>query len=110
MTQTANETELLYSTLASDPDLNEIVEMFVNEMPERVDKLLGELERNNLEGLQRVAHQLRGAAGSYGFHQLTPYASRVEDAVDQDEPEDRIREAVDELAEMCQRVRAGVPQ
>ena len=110
MSQTAKETELLYSTLASDPDLNEIVAMFVDEMPERVDKLIEELKRNNLEGLQRVAHQLRGAAGSYGFHQLTPYASRVEDAAEKGEPEDRIREAVDELAEMCQRVRAGLPQ
>jgi len=110
MSQAANTTDLLYSTLAGDPDLSEIVDMFVDEMPERIDSLLEQFDGGNLEGVQRVAHQLKGAAGSYGFHPLTPYAARVEDTVRQDDPEERIREAIDELVEMCQRVRAGLPQ
>lgn len=109
MTFIEAETEYLYSSLADDPDLAEIIEMFVEEMPERTGHLYRALEEANWEALSRLAHQMKGACGSYGFHQLTPSAARVETAVRSGEEEGAIRQAVEALATLCQRVRAGSP-
>ena len=99
----------LYSTLAEDPDLAEIVEMFVDEMPERIEQILNCFESEDWTGLQRASHQLKGAAGSYGFPSITPCAGILEAAVRQTRPEEEIRKAVDELVAMCRSVRAGTP-
>lgn len=97
--------EPLISSFADDPDLGEIVGMFVEEMPARVDNLLTRLQARDWEGLERATHQIKGAAGSYGFDQITPCASRAERAVKQRQPEAEIIAAVTELVELCKRVR-----
>jgi histidine phosphotransfer protein HptB len=104
MLQEKNIEEPVYSRLANDPDLADIVEMFVDEMPERVENLLHCLDEKNWNELRQAAHQLKGAAGSYGFEPISPCASRVESAIRNNEPEERIREAVMELVELCGRV------
>ena len=86
--------------LASDPDLREIVDLFVEEMPGRVAGMLEQLRAADWEGLRRSAHQLRGAAGSYGFDPISPSAGKVEAAIRDGEPEQRIRETVDELVDL----------
>jgi len=99
----------LYSPLAQDPDLNELVDMFVAEMPERTSSLLAQVQARDWEQLRCSAHRLRGAAGSYGFGQLTPSAARLEEAISTRAPEEQILQAVDELVELCGRIRCGTP-
>lgn len=102
-------TEPLYSMLSEDPDLGEIVEMFVDEMPDRVSNLLFRLESGDWEELRQAAHQLKGAAGSYGFEAISPAAGQVEQAIRDGEPEEDIRRTVDSLVGLCRRARSGVP-
>lgn len=109
MTQSTHETEPLYSSLGGDPDLGEIVDMFVEEMPDRVSAIQNQLEEANWDGLRRTAHQLKGAAGSYGFDSVSPCAARLEDAVREQEPEEQIRRAAQELVDLCSRARGGTP-
>jgi HPt (histidine-containing phosphotransfer) domain-containing protein len=104
---TQDEPPLSYSTLAEDPDLAEIVEMFVQEMPDRVSNLQRRFESRDLMELERAAHQLKGAAGSYGFHQLTPAATRLEAMLKQRRPEEEVHAALDALVSLCRGVRAG---
>jgi histidine phosphotransfer protein HptB len=101
--------QFLYSSLADDPDLAEIVEMFVQEMPDRVSAMQARFDAQQWLELERAAHQLKGAAGSYGFNQLTPAAARLEAMLKQKRTEDEIRQALGELTSMCQRVRGGAP-
>ena len=61
----------LYSQFAEDPDLAELVDVFVEEMPRRVATLLDRLEQADWDSLGRAAHQLKGAAGSYGFGEIS---------------------------------------
>ena len=110
MSQTSRTSPPLYSTLAEDPDLEAIVEMFVDEMPGRVDNLIRFLNSGDWEQLRRVAHQLKGAAGSYGFAPITSGAARLEDAIRQSRPEEDLRRACDELVELCRQARAGTPR
>lgn len=83
--------------------------MFVEEMPDRVQNFQRCWEGQNWEELCRAAHQLKGAAGSYGFDQLTPFAARLELILREKGPASEIREAVDDLTELCRRVRPGQP-
>ena len=93
----------------ADPDLGDIVEMFVEEIPHRTATLLDQFNASDWEGVRRTAHQLKGAAGSYGFSPISDCAAELEQAVCEDEPEEQIRDAVDALVGICNRVRGGTP-
>ena len=110
MDQLTEHPEYVYSRLAADPDLREIVDLFVDEMPDRVAALLEQLNAGDWKNLQRTAHQLKGAAGSYGFDAISPCAGKVEAALRDGEPEEHIRKAVERLIDLCNRTRCGVPQ
>ncbi len=102
--------EPLYSSLGADPDLAEIVGLFVDEMPARVSALQDLLQAADWESLRRTAHQLKGAAGSYGFGPISPAAAVLETALRENAPEDEIRKSVDELVDLCSRARGGAPE
>jgi histidine phosphotransfer protein HptB len=98
--------EGIHSRLAKDLDLRDIVEMFVEEMPGRMAAMTEYYQAGDREGLRRVAHQLKGAAGSYGFEPITPCAGQLERAIQNSEPEDQIRQLIAELIDLCSRVRS----
>ncbi len=99
----------VHSTLAADPDLNELVDMFVQEMPDKINVLETQARSCEWRELTRTAHQLKGAAGSYGFSAITPYAARLEAALKQGRQEEEILSSLKELLDLCRRVRFGVP-
>ncbi len=100
----------VYSQLGGDPDLSELVTMFVDEMPHRLGSFQEAQAAGNREALGRLSHQMKGAAGSYGFDQATPYAARLEKAARENVPEEELLRALHELVDLCSRMRAGVPQ
>jgi len=99
----------VYSRLGTDPDLAELVELFIQEMPGRISVLESEAESSNWQQLTRTAHQLKGAAGSYGFDAITPYAARLERAAKEDSQEDQIPSTLGDLIDVCRSVRTGSP-
>lgn len=99
----------IYSTLGDDEDLGELVEMFVADMPTRLADLAQAYEARDWDRLQRLAHQLKGSAGSYGFDEVTPRAARLEAAVRDRSEEVEIGRATEELLGLCSRLRAGAP-
>jgi HPt (histidine-containing phosphotransfer) domain-containing protein len=98
-----------YSALGADPDFAEIVALFVDEMPVRIRDMQAHFGCANWDELARLAHQLKGAAGSYGFDQITPFAAGLEKAIRNGEPAATVRTSLDALLEVCGRVRAGEP-
>lgn len=101
--------EPIYSTLLDDPEMFELVELFVSELPERLAQLEQAHSSGNMSELGRFAHQLKGAAGSYGFDAVTPFAARVERTARSGEPENVVRGALMDLLEICARLRGGLP-
>jgi HPt (histidine-containing phosphotransfer) domain-containing protein len=99
---------LIYSSFGGDPDLAELVEIFVSEIPERVSAIESALREDDFEAVRRLAHQLKGAAGSYGFDSLTPAAAAIESRAGGDASPEAIREAVRDLESLCRRLRPGV--
>ena len=98
----------IYSSLA-DTDLGELIEMFVEEMPDRINALETQARDHDWQQLTKTAHQLKGAAGSYGFNVITPSAARLESATKEGRPEEEILAALDELLDLCRRMRSGAP-
>jgi len=99
----------IYSCLAGDSDLKDIVDQFSQELPKRAAAILAHLNSKDWESLCRTAHQLKGAAGSYGFELISPCAGRLEAAVRDGEQEEAVRKIIDELTDLCGRVRGGTP-
>lgn len=99
----------IYSEFGADPDLGMLVELFVDEMPVRIRGLRKAFEDRDWALLRRLAHQLKGSAGSYGFGQITPFAATLEQAVASGESAPAIGEQVDRLTDLLQRTRAGMP-
>lgn len=97
--------EAIYSTLADDPDLGPLVEMYVAEMPDRMTTLAGRFSSGDLNGLATTAHQIKGAAGSHGFGLVTPYAANLEAAARQQRPMPEVQAALDALVGICRRLR-----
>jgi len=56
----------------------ELVAEFAGEMPQKAAELTRSWEANELETIQRLAHQLKGASGGYGFASVGKAAASVE--------------------------------
>jgi HPt (histidine-containing phosphotransfer) domain-containing protein len=101
--------DVYFSELAGDPEMAELIQSFVNEIPERVRLVERHWERHELGELRRIAHQLKGACGGYGFPQVGQAAAKLENGLSREENADleSVAERVRELVEMCRRVRAS---
>jgi HPt (histidine-containing phosphotransfer) domain-containing protein len=109
MTDTSYLTQPLYSNIGTDPDFQELVALFVEEMPQRIQKILNYLHQGNLEGLHHICHQLKGSAGGYGFPPISLAADQVVQAIRNHGPEEQIRQNVEYLVALCRQARAGGP-
>lgn len=78
--------EPIRSRYEDDPDMLEIVREFAGEVPERVRRLEALLQAADWPELQRLAHQLKGAGGGYGFPQITEAAAELEGALKAGDP------------------------
>lgn len=67
------------SDLAGDPEMKELIELFLQELPARIDSLKKAHDSSDFDTLKRMAHQLRGASAGYGFPTLGTAAGKVED-------------------------------
>ncbi len=99
----------IYSSLGNDPDFQELVELYVAEMPERIDRLKQLFASGNFHELNRFAHQIKGSAGGYGFEEISPAAARVEHAATSTPNLDELEQSLHELLDLCSRVRGGTP-
>ena len=77
------------STLATDPEMQELIEFFVSEIPKRVDAMQAAWQDEDATALQRIAHQLKGAGGGYGFQTISDAATAIEQP---------LKEGIDDLA------------
>ncbi len=92
------------SIFEDDPDMAEIVVAFVAELPGRAQGAEELLSQDDLPELQRLAHQLKGAGGGYGFPQITEVAAGLEQALKQGAAESVIK---DRCAVLCEVLRAA---
>jgi histidine phosphotransfer protein HptB len=108
MTKSIIDDETIYSSLAADPFMGELVEMYVEEMPSRIAVFEQAFASGDREALRSAAHQMKGAAGSYGFDPLTLSAAVLESAIRESQSPETIHRTYHELVQLCLRIRSGV--
>lgn len=98
--------DALVSELADEPDLIELVQAFVGDLPDRLTAIERTLAEETFDDLARLARQLKGAAGGYGFPLITNAAGRLESCVKAGVDLDELRVRAADLALLCQRANA----
>jgi signal transduction histidine kinase/DNA-binding response OmpR family regulator len=93
------------SEFAGDDAMKGLIDAFVGALPVRVAALRSAAERTDRQELGRLAHQLKGAAGGFGFAAISEAAHRMEEALARQPDPAEIRRQVAELAQLCGRVR-----
>jgi HPt (histidine-containing phosphotransfer) domain-containing protein len=94
------------SEFADDPDMIELVELFVAGIPAQIARLDAARAAGDPDGVRRLAHQIKGAAGGYGFPTITDAAGVLEATTAGGAP---FEEAFAALVQLCRCVRAGAP-
>jgi HPt (histidine-containing phosphotransfer) domain-containing protein len=97
---------MIRSDFADDPDMVELVEDFVGSMPDRIATLRAAFESGHVEEVRRIAHQLKGASGGYGFGTVGDAAGELEAAVSEQESVElkQVEIRLQELVSMCSRI------
>jgi PAS domain S-box-containing protein len=95
----------LISELAQDPDLCEVANMFVKELPDSINKILDAARQKDYDQLKFLVHTLKGASGSAGFPALMKKTIDVEQLILHQQA-DFLPTALDELNRLCRRVHA----
>lgn len=95
----------ILSEFADDPDMTELVASFVEGLPLQVAKLEAAHASGDHPMLRRLAHQLKGAAGGYGFPTLTTAAAELEERL----PDGPYTVQLLELCDQCRRASASAP-
>ncbi len=95
-----------YSTLSGEADMAELLAQFVGELPQRLADIRQAAQGHNWQEVRRLAHQLRGAGGSYGFPLLTTAAGQLETIAQDKTSIQELRAALDQLTAVSERLRA----
>lgn len=94
----------IHSSFASDPEMLELIQMYVEEMPGRIAELEGSWRASRLDDLSRYAHQLKGASAGYGFESIGSAAARLEELTKHTEPDlALVRRELTTLLDLCGR-------
>jgi signal transduction histidine kinase/DNA-binding response OmpR family regulator len=99
----------LVSTLDGDEELMALVVRFVGGLGARVAAMEHGLAEADLETVAKLAHQLKGTSGGYGFGPISEAAGRLEESARAGRDVEAVRRQVGELADLCERARAGLP-
>ncbi len=96
--------ERIRSAYEGDADMMEIVREFAAELPARIARIEELLCAGEEEELARLAHQLKGAGGGYGFPQITETAAALEQAVKSGATDSEIKDRAEALTQTMRSV------
>ncbi len=92
------------SDYLDDPEMMELVRSFIDELPRHIGELEAAWRAANIEAVQRIAHQLKGASGGYGFAVVGDAAAELESAVKSaDHDLSSVQRELDQLLDLCNR-------
>ncbi len=99
--------EGIISQYANDLDMQALIEAFVSELPSKLHAIKQAIKEQDLDRLTRLLHQLKDAAGWFGFRTISDISATLEQTAKQQADLEAISKQVQELADLCRRVRAA---
>jgi PAS domain S-box-containing protein len=97
----------ILSKLMSKPATAKLVEKFLAGLGQRATAIQQAFSSKDLPTLKVLAHQLKGAAGGYGFPALTEAARKVEQDVTSNADIKQLGADVRALADLCSQIKAA---
>ena len=94
--------DMLDMGLGDDPEMLELIEMFISDLQADVVVLKAACERSDFEKIATVSHQIKGCAGGYGFPAISEQAAVVEQLARDDVDPMGLEKELDRLVSSCQ--------
>ncbi len=85
------------SEFSDDQDMRELIDLYVSRLPAEIARLNALLAGGDLEALRKLAHQLKGSGGGYGFPRVTELAAIVDHSINQGVAVEQVRAEVEAL-------------
>ena len=64
--------------IATDPEFEDIVGYFIEQLPEYVNNLKSFLDQEDWTALKELIHQLKGMGGAFGYQEITDRSEQIE--------------------------------
>lgn len=94
-----------------DPnEVAQLVQAYLSELPSRAENIENAVRGQDHHALAELAHQLKGAAGVYGFARISEAAREVHQLAEEEEDWGRLQTVVAELVELCRQAAANATQ
>jgi len=92
------------SEFAGDPDMAELLTLFLDELGPRVASMESAWREGDADQLHRIAHQIKGSAGGYGYPGISAAAFRIESGLAHagGRSLDAIKAELNNLVDLCQ--------
>lgn len=95
-----------FSLDINDPDDAELIEYFLDELPEKIEVINTATAGDDVETLSRIAHQLKGAASGFGFPSIGAAAGDLEvslkEACGSMKNVEQVKSEIESLLAICQ--------
>ena len=101
--QSGKSIEPLASSFAGQPELEELIEVFARELPERAERISEAIDNQDFKAVVALAHRLKGAASVYGFDPIAKIALAVEQQLKENGNFVQAKAIVLELKKLCAR-------
>ncbi|MBL8890761.1 MAG: Hpt domain-containing protein [Planctomycetaceae bacterium] len=99
---------VLYSEIQDDQEMLPLIEHFVCRLIDKSDRMFELLKSRRFDEIAQLAHQLKGAGGSYGYPTLSDAARAVEFSAKQEPEVENIRNLIANLADLCHQATRGL--
>ncbi len=96
--------QTMHSDFEGDPEMRELLEFYVAELPAAAARLVEAIGRNDINGLCAEVHSIKGTSGNFGFMELSRHAFAVEEEIRSETDWASIQIKVRSLHEMIRRV------
>lgn len=99
---------VIYSELRDDEELLPLIEHFVCRLIDKSDRMVELLRSRRFDEIAQLAHQLKGAGGSYGYPTLSEAARAVEFSAKNDPEVETVRNLIATLSDLCHQATRGL--
>ncbi len=98
---------LVSQLVIEDPEMIDVVEEFVGELPNRITEMQNAHRELDWELLRTCAHRLKGAGGSYGYPMLSEVAATLERGFIE-RRDDQFSDLLDQIQQLADAAQAGL--
>ena len=99
---------IVSSLLEEEPDIADLLQGFIDRLPETIDGIRETLESRDKDELAKKVHDLKGVSGNYGYNVLFELCQKMEFEIHADRLS-ALSDMLDRMEKIIGRIRLGLP-